>query len=115
MANMDDAVTVLKNIVTSFNSLVTAFYSVDAVTGANGISTATVVKTGSARLVTLSVVVGGTTAGTINDTTTVAGASASNVVCGIPTTAGVYSIYMICNNGLVVVPGSGQVCSIAYS
>jgi hypothetical protein len=115
MANNDDFLTQLKNIVSGINSFTSAFYSVDGLTGANGISTSTVVKTSGARLVTLSVIVGGSAAGTINDTTTVAGAASSNAVCGIPTTAGVYSIYLICNNGLVVVPGSGQIVSIAYS
>ena len=115
MANIDDAITTLKNIVTAFNSFTSAFYRVDGVTGAPGISTPTVVKNSYTRLVTLSVIVGGTAAGTIHDTTTVAAAATTNVLCGIPTTPGVYSLYLICNNGLVVVPGSGQLCALAYS
>lgn len=115
MANLDDILTTLKNVVTAFNSFTNAFFAVDGLTGASGIGTPTVIKKGYARFVTLSVIVGGSAAGSIHDTTSVAAASTTNVVCGIPTTPGVYSIYLICNNGLVVVPGSGQLCAIAYS
>lgn len=89
--------------------------AVDGRNSALNISTATVVKASSGRLVRINVVTAGTTAGTANDTTTTGGAAASNEIFSIPNTIGVYFLDWPITNGIVIVPGTGQVIAVSYN
>ncbi len=93
--------------------------AVQAFSGSNtqlDISTATVVKAAPGQLVTISVISAGTTVGTANDSLTTAGASIANQIAAIPNTAGsIQQINWKCSNGIVIVPGTGQVISVAYN
>lgn len=75
----------------------------------------TVIATGQGRLVNISVVVAGTTAGTVNNAQIVANITAANVVVAIPNTIGVYQCGCNFTNGLIVTPGTGQSVNVTYS
>jgi hypothetical protein len=77
------------------------------------ITAGTVVKTGSGRLATFTVIVAGAV-GAIYDTTTTGSVAASNEIAVIPATIGVYQINWPVLNGIVVVPGAAQVVSVSY-
>lgn len=70
---------------------------------------------GECRVLRVSVTTAGTTAGSIYDASTAAGAVAANLIASIPAVVGVYLIDFPCINGILYVPGTGQVASISYS
>lgn len=88
-------------------------YSVAAGTALN-VSTQTVVKASPGRLVRVDVTVAGTTAGSVNDTATIAGIATSNLVATMPNAIGITSLDFPCANGITFTPGSGMTASIAY-
>ena len=67
-----------------------------------------------ARVVRVNVLVAGSTAGSINDTATPAGASAANQVFAIPNTVGSYLVDFPMLNGITVNPGTGQTVAVSY-
>lgn len=87
---------------------------VNAAQAINNVSAATQIKVGYTRAVRVSVTTAGA-AGAIYDSATVAGVGAANLIAVIPATVGIYSIDWPCTAGLVYVPGSAQVASIAFS
>lgn len=124
MANLDDVVTVHKNGVTGLNALTSTLEALRALYQSYigsavslGITSATLVKTGSGRLVNLTVTVAGGAAGTIHDASSVAGATAANVIAVIPTavTNGSLLINVPFTSGLVVKPGSSHNVTVVYS
>ena len=78
------------------------------------ITSATVVKAAAGQVYKVSVIIAGSTPGTLNDTTTTGGATASNEIAVIPNTVGVYDVNWPANTGIVVVPGTGQTVSISW-
>lgn len=86
--------------------------------GANSrlnITASTVVKAVAGRIAKVTVVTAGTGEGTINDAATVGAAAVANQVFEVPTTVGTYSVDFPVSNGIVVVPGPGQVLAVSYS
>lgn len=87
---------------------------------ANGVRTmfditaATVVKTTVGRICRVSVLVAGTTTGSVNDTTTTGAVAVTNQLAVIPDVVGSYDIDMPVFNGLVITPGTGQTLAISY-
>jgi len=75
----------------------------------------TVVKASPGFVVSASVVVAGSAAGTINDAATVAAAVTANIIADLSTTAGVTIINFPTTAGIVVKPGSGQTIAISYN
>jgi hypothetical protein len=67
-----------------------------------------------ARVVRVNVLVAGTTAGTVNDSASVAGAGAANEIAALPNVVGPILIDFPILAGLVIVPGTGQVVSVSY-
>jgi len=61
------------------------------------------------RISHVHVLVAGSAPGSVNDSQTIAGASASNQVASIPNVAGIYIIDFPCINGIVVTPGTVSV------
>jgi hypothetical protein len=83
------------------------------------ITSATVVKATAGAVVTATVVVAGSTPGTINDVATTGGAAAANQIASLPNTVGTISLSNStapwpCSTGIVVVPGTGQTVAIEY-
>jgi len=77
-------------------------------------SAATVVKNSPGILNTVVVTTAGT-AGAVYDHATTSGVSAANLIAVIPATVGPLVLNWPCQVGIVYVPGSGQVASIAYT
>lgn len=82
------------------------------------ITTPTVVKATPGTLMTVSVIVPGSTAGTVNNVTTTGDAAVTNQIAAIPmipaTANGVMQLNAACPAGIVVVPGTGQTVAAFY-
>lgn len=122
MANIDDLVTVQKNGVVGINALTAALEAFMAVyqsyVGTDtylGATNESLVKEGAGRLVNMVISVAGSTVGTIHDASSVANATANNVISVIPNTVGSGIINVPFTDGLVIKPGAGQTLSITYS
>lgn len=79
------------------------------------ISVATVVKSTPGTLFTINVTTAGSAPGSANDVATTGGVAATNEICVIPNTVGIYSLSWPCATGITITPGTGQVISVAYS
>jgi hypothetical protein len=80
----------------------------------SNVSVATLVKGAPGTLLTISVVTPGSAPGTVNDVSTVGGAAAGNQIGTIPNTVQTIQFRSPFLTGLVIVPGTGQVLSVAY-
>jgi len=81
------------------------------------IAAATVVKTGRGRVACASIIVLGSTAGSIADTTTTGAVATANKVLVIPASAAIGTTYCInfpVTNGIVVTPGTSGVIALSY-
>ena len=115
MASLDDIATIQKNGVIAVNTLNQTLQRVygsytSATAGAN-----VVAFPGPGRLINVSVTVAGTTSGAVHNCTSVAAASASNMLASIGNTVGVFPMNLIFNSGLVIVVGTGQEFNVTYS
>jgi hypothetical protein len=113
MASLDDMLTTAKNVVTAINGLAQTYLAVNGSRISSDLSAATLVKTGSGRVAVVSVIVAGSSDGTIYDTNSVS--STSNPVFKISNTVGVTFVNLPVVNGIVIVPGTGQTVSVSYS
>jgi hypothetical protein len=75
----------------------------------------TLVKAAPGRVASISVIVAGSSAGSVHDAATIAGGTSANGIAVIPTTVGVYSIDFPCANGIVLKPGTGQTLAISFN
>ena len=66
------------------------------------------------RVVRVNVLVAGSTAGSINDSLTPAGANATNQVFVIPNTVGSYLVDFPILAGITITPGAGQTVAVSY-
>ena len=107
MANIDDGITTLKNVVTAINTLGQTYGAIQGNKQKAALSAATTVSTAAGRLVNVIVTTAGSTTGTIKDGT--------NVVYIVPTAAGVYPVNIPINYGITFTPGTSQVVTISYS
>jgi hypothetical protein len=78
------------------------------------VSAATVLKTGPAWAVSISVISAGT-AGALYDAAATGTATTGKQIGVIPATVGVYTFNWPCNTGLVVVPGGSQVLAVTLA
>jgi len=113
MSSLTDIFTTAKNIVTAINGLGLTYAIVQGRKVSNAISVATVVATGQGRLVQISVITAGSSAGAAYDAT-VSSATTSQIV-SIPNTVGIIAVNIPTNNGIVIAPGTGQVITVSYS
>lgn len=113
MTSMSDILTAAKNVVTAINQLGQTYLSVEGSSLMSSISTATVVKTGQGRIARVAVVTAGSTVGSIYDATDAA--ATTDKLWTIPNTTGITEINLPVNNGIVVVPGTGQTVAVSYS
>jgi len=75
----------------------------------------TLLKAAPGYVFSLVVNTAGSAPGTINDCTTIGAASAANQVAPIPNTTGVYKLDWPFQNGIVIVPGTGQVIAAKWT
>lgn len=115
MASLDDILTTQKNGVQGINSLDHTTQNLAGAVNSLEISASTYFQTSYGWVGKISVIVAGTTTGTVYDTTSVASAGVGNRLAIIPNTVGIYTINMPVNNGIVVTPGSGQIVAMSYS
>ena len=79
------------------------------------VTASAVVKSGVGILQKVSVIVAGSTVGTVNDVATTGAAAAANQFGTIPNTVGTYVFDWPCGTGIVVVPGTGQTVAVSYT
>ena len=115
MASLDDLLTTQKNGVVAINNIFQALAILNPTATSATVTSSTLVIAGRGRLLSFSVVVAGTANGTIYNSGTPTGGSASNALVATPTTVGVYSANMIFTDGLVISPGTGQSINVTYS
>jgi hypothetical protein len=115
MASTDDLLSALKNVVIALNSANQYYKQGYAQSRSLGLSASSVVSAQSGRVYSINVTTAGSTTGAIYDSSTVAGAGSTNLIFVIPNSVGVVNLNFPFTNGLVYVPGSGQVASISYS
>lgn len=87
---------------------------VNSISRTLNITAATVVKASAGQVVTISVLVAGSAAGTVNDCATTGAAAAANAICPTPTTVGIYPVNFPATTGIVVTPGTGQTLAISF-
>lgn len=78
------------------------------------ISTNTVLKAYPGQVCTFSVITSGSTSGSIHDCTTSGAATSGNVGQVIPNSVGNTYAPFRYQNGITVIPGTGQVVSVAF-
>jgi len=115
MASTDDLLTALKNVVIALNNANQFYKQGYSQKSFLGMSASTVISTAGGRVYSINVTTAGTTSGAIYDNNTTTGIGASNLIAVIPNSVGEININWPFFNGLVYVPGSGQVASISYT
>ena len=113
MSSLTDILTAVKNIVTALNSGVQGYLNVNAAASKCNLSAATVVKSTSGRLATVSILSGGSAVGYIYDSNSTSNTSLP--LYAIPTTVGLAFVNLPFTNGLLVAPGTGQTVTVGYS
>jgi|APFre7841882654_1041346.scaffolds.fasta_scaffold02802_5 hypothetical protein len=115
MANtsLSDILTAVKNIVTALNNAAQTYLNVQGQQNKAAITAATLVKNGSGRVATVSVIVAGSATGNIYDSSSTTVTSSPIFI--IPTTVGITVVNIPVSIGIVVAPGSGQTVTISYS
>jgi hypothetical protein len=114
MASLDDILTTQKNGVVAINNLSRSNLRGQGTQTSATVTTSTFLVSGSGYVVNFAVVVAGSSAGTINNANATGSTAASNVLCTIPTTVGVYQTGQAFTSGLVIVPGTGQSINVTY-
>ena len=113
MASLSDILTAAQNIASAINNVSSTYLLVQGSRNAPNLSAATLVKIGSGRMATISILTAGSGNGNIYDTN--AAASTTNPIFTIPNTIGVIFVNMPVSFGIVVAPGTGQVVTVSYS
>ncbi len=114
-ANLGDILTTQKNGVFAINNLSQGTLRGLGTQTSITITAATVIYVGAGYLVNLSVVVAGTTVGTVSNTGAIGTVAAANALCAIPNTIGIVRVGQVFSTGLVVTPGTGQSVNVTYS
>jgi len=114
-ASLSDILTTQKNGVVAINNLAQATFRGLGTQTSLTITAPTLIYNGAGYLVSFSVVVAGSAAGTISNTNAVASVAAANALCTIPATVGIVKVGQVFSTGLVVTPGTGQSINVTYS
>lgn len=80
-----------------------------------GLSAVTQVKVGKGHIMRVSVTTAGSSPGSVNDSATLAGAGAPNLLAMVPNAVGQYVIELPYFTGLVFTPGTGMVATVGYN
>lgn len=113
-ASLDDILTAQKNGVVNLSNIAQASARQQGTATSQTVTSSTVVLSGKGYLSRFSVVVAGSTTGTINDASASVLPAATNALCTIPTVVGIYEAGLVFSNGLTIVPGTGQSVNITY-
>ncbi len=115
MASLDDVLTSLQNIVKAFNSFSQSNIQLSGTTNTQNLSATTLIKTGSGRMLTISVTTAGTTVGGLYDSATIDAANQNNLLIVVLNGVAFAPVNMTFQNGLVYIPGTGQTVAICYT
>ncbi len=115
MASLDDILTTQKNGVVAINNLAKNTIRGQGTQTSATVTASTLVVSGPGYLVNFSIIIAGSGAGTINNSSATGLTAAANVLCTTPATIGTYSAGKVFTNGLVIVPGTGQSVNVTYS
>jgi hypothetical protein len=113
MSSLSDILTAAKNVVTAVNGVAQTYLNVQGTLNSSGITAAKLVKSGTGRISSVSVIVAGSANGFVYDSNSLSITSAPLYV--IPQTVGVYFVNMPASLGIVVAPGTGQTITVSYS
>jgi secreted trypsin-like serine protease len=114
-ASLSDILTTQKNGVVAINNLAQATSRGLGTQTSATITGQTLIFNGPGYLVGFSVLVAGSTAGTISNTNAVSTVAASNALCTIPAAVGITKVGQVFSTGLVITPGTGQSINVTYS
>lgn len=112
-ASLSDILSAAKNIAQGVNALAQAYLNVQGAQNFAGITAATVVKSSPGRIAEISVIVAGSAAGVVYDSTLTTDTTKPLFV--IPTTIGVYVVNLPASFGVTIAPGTGQTVSGSFS
>lgn len=110
-----DLLSAIQNATQAINTLSRTWSTNEGVVTTAATIVPVVATTKSGRVAYISVLDGGITVGYIHNCQTVALATDANKLRVIPTTPDVYVAAANFNNGLVIVPGIGQLVNVTYS
>lgn len=89
---------------------------IGAINSTANIGAPLVLKASPGTLFAITLVVGGSTAGAVYDCTSVAAAGQGNEICTIPTTGGpLFLLEWPFQNGIVIIPGTGQLVAAKWA
>jgi hypothetical protein len=114
MASLDDILTTQKNGVVAINGYTTALLRDQGTFTSATVTADTLVIAGRGYLVSWSILVAGSTSGTIHNFNAVTGYSAANALCKTGTAVGIFPAKLVFTSGLVIVPGTGQSLNVTY-
>ena len=107
MASLDDLLTATKNVVTALNS--EAQTTINLAGARNSLSLV------PGRVCVVSIIVAGSSTGTIYDASNTATATSARAIATIPNTVGVFTLNFPVAYGIVVTTGTGMTAAISYS
>ena len=115
MASLDDILTTQKNGVVAINNYTNAVLRGQGSYTSATVTATTLVVSGRGYLVSYTVLVAGSTAGTIYNFNATSGYTAAQALCSVGTTVGISPAGLVFTSGLVIVPGTGQSINVTYS
>jgi hypothetical protein len=115
MASLDDILTTQKNGVVAINNYTNAILRGQGSYTSATVTANTLVVSGRGYLVSFTVVVAGSAAGSIYNANSITSPPAAQKLCSVGTTVGVFPMGLVFTNGLVIVPGTGQSINVTYS
>lgn len=113
-ASLTDAITSLQNMPVSLNGIRQVLAQMVPALTSGQMSASTLVQTGFVRVLGIAISTAGA-AGALHDAATIADAASGNVIYTVPATAGFTAVNMVFQNGLVYIPGAGQVAAVFYA
>lgn len=114
-ASLSDILTTQKNGVVAINNLSQSNQKAIGTVTSSTVTAPTVIMVGAGFVANFSVVVAGSASGLLYDASSTSSPPATDALCGVPATIGVYSAGQYYTNGLLVVPGTGQSINVTYS
>lgn len=112
-ASLSDILTVAKSLATAVNGLIQTYLNVQGAQNFAGLTAATVVKSSPGRIAEISVIVAGSAAGAVYDSTSTSDTTKPLYV--IPMTVGVFVVNLPASFGVAIAPGTGQTVSGSFS
>ncbi len=111
--SLSDLLTTAKNLVDAVNNLTQTYTHIQGNNAQEGISAATLLETGPGRVCTIIVTTAGSTVGAIYDANLQT--ATTNLIWNIPNTVGITVLNIPTKYGIVIAPGTSQVCTVSYS